>query len=126
MTIAPKLACADCGQIETECRLEITEQGKTLCCDCLYNEKHPDATCYRCGIELYSRGIVLCGGGDECETWYCAACHADGTDDCPLCCDWVDQRDAPNVRPYKKCCVCGDRKSCGNYQENDWFCEDCG
>lgn len=39
---------------------------------------------------------------------------------------WVDDRDAPNVMPYKKCALCGDRKSCGNYTEdNDWNCEDC-
>jgi hypothetical protein len=39
--------------------------------------------------------------------------------------EMVDDRDAPNIYPYKKCSVCGERKSCGNYQENDWFCEDC-
>jgi len=38
----------------------------------------------------------------------------------------VDARDAPNIYPYKKCSDCGERKSCGNYKENDWFCEDCG
>ena len=32
--IAPKLACADCGQVETECRLELVG-GKVMCCDCL-------------------------------------------------------------------------------------------
>jgi len=37
----------------------------------------------------------------------------------------VDDRDAPNILPYKKCCVCGERKSCGKYMENDWFCENC-
>jgi hypothetical protein len=37
----------------------------------------------------------------------------------------VDARDAPNIYPYKKCSVCGERKSCGNYKENDWFCEGC-
>ena len=35
--IAPKSACADCGQIETECRLELVG-GKVMCCDCLYPE----------------------------------------------------------------------------------------
>jgi hypothetical protein len=40
--IKMKLACADCGQVETECHLEITEQGKTLCCDCLYPENQND------------------------------------------------------------------------------------
>ena len=37
----------------------------------------------------------------------------------------VDDRDAPNVYPYKKCCECGDRQSCGMYVEDDWFCQDC-
>jgi len=32
--IAPKSACADCGQVETECRLELVG-GKVMCCDCL-------------------------------------------------------------------------------------------
>lgn len=37
----------------------------------------------------------------------------------------VDDRDAPNIYPYKKCCECDERKSCGNYREDCWFCEDC-
>ena len=91
--IKMKLACADCGQVETECHLEITEQGKTLCCDCLYIENHPDATCHRCETKLYSKTLVMCGGGGgECETWYCATCHADGTHDCPVC-DHEDEDD---------------------------------
>lgn len=86
--ITPKPACFACGQVETECHLEITAEGKTLCCDCLYIENHPDATCHRCDKKLYSKTLVLCGGGGgECETWYCATCHADGTHDCPVCGD---------------------------------------
>jgi hypothetical protein len=30
-------ACADCGQIETECCLKL-KGGKVMCCDCLYPE----------------------------------------------------------------------------------------
>jgi len=38
----------------------------------------------------------------------------------------VDDRDAPNIYPYKKCTECGERKSCGLYDDdNKWFCEDC-
>lgn len=37
----------------------------------------------------------------------------------------VDDYEAPNTYPYKKCCECGDRKSCGSYKEQDWYCEDC-
>lgn len=38
---------------------------------------------------------------------------------------YVDQRDSPNVLPYKKCYECDGRSSCGNYVEDDWICEDC-
>lgn len=38
----------------------------------------------------------------------------------------VDDVDAPNVYPYKKCSECSERKSCGNYtNEKKWCCEDC-
>jgi len=37
----------------------------------------------------------------------------------------VDKRDAPNIYPYKSCCNCGERMSCGSYQDDDWFCEYC-
>lgn len=38
----------------------------------------------------------------------------------------IDDPEAPNVYPYKKCCECGERKSCGQYDDCcNWFCEDC-
>ena len=37
----------------------------------------------------------------------------------------VDDRDAPNTYPYKKCSLCGERSSCGQYKEDDWVCEGC-
>jgi hypothetical protein len=38
----------------------------------------------------------------------------------------VDDYDAPNVLPYKKCSECGNRSSCGNYNtDKQWLCEDC-
>ena len=38
----------------------------------------------------------------------------------------VDQRDSPNVAPYKKCAFCHERSSCGNYTNDDqWKCESC-
>ena len=37
----------------------------------------------------------------------------------------VDRRDAPNIYPYKKCSDCGERKSCGHYVEDEWYCDDC-
>jgi hypothetical protein len=40
--------------------------------------------------------------------------------------EWrVDEYESPNVYPYKKCSDCGERKSCGSYQDDCWFCEDC-
>jgi len=39
----------------------------------------------------------------------------------------VDDFDAPNIYPYKKCSVCSERSSCGNYNEDkQWICEGCG
>jgi len=38
----------------------------------------------------------------------------------------VDQRDSPNIAPYKKCAFCHERSSCGNYTDDDqWKCESC-
>lgn len=37
----------------------------------------------------------------------------------------VDDRDAPNIYPYKMCCECDERKSCGQYRDNFWVCEEC-
>jgi len=52
--IAPKSACADCGQIETECHLELVG-GKVMCCDCIdpkpteEEEEEEEDTCECCG-----------------------------------------------------------------------------
>jgi len=37
----------------------------------------------------------------------------------------VDDRDAPNIYPYKKCGECDERKSCGKYRDDKWVCEEC-
>lgn len=68
-TIAPaeikmKLACADCGQVETECRLEITEQGEVVCCDCLYPENQNDDTA---SVEEDDDETVSVVSEDTCE-----------------------------------------------------------
>ena len=37
-----------------------------------------------------------------------------------------DDIDAPNIYPYKKCSVCSERSSCGNYNDDkQWICESC-
>ena len=51
-----------------------------------FDRKYPDACCHRCEEKLSSDTVVMCGGGGgDCETWYCAACHEEGTDDCDVC-----------------------------------------
>jgi hypothetical protein len=38
----------------------------------------------------------------------------------------VDDYDAPNIFPYKKCSACGERCSCGSYTtDKQWLCEGC-
>ena len=51
-----------------------------------FDSKYPNATCFRCEKKVDGESVVYCGGGGgECETWYCADCYEDGTDDCPVC-----------------------------------------
>ena len=51
-----------------------------------FNENYPNACCHRCSVALDGKTVVYCGGGGgACETWYCAACHEEGTDDCDVC-----------------------------------------
>ena len=49
IAICHNRVCADCGQPENECALEITEQDKLVCCDCLYPEEEEEDTCECCG-----------------------------------------------------------------------------
>lgn len=79
-------------------------------------KKEQYATCEECERLCYTGGTH-----EEGEEYYCADCGVEVE-----CEDFdPDARDAPNWFPYKKCSVCGERKSCGNYRENDWFCENC-
>ena len=89
-TIAPaeikmKLACADCGQVETECRLEITEQGKTLCCDCLYPENQKISSCPDCwndytDAQIESGEVVPCNRCYKCFVGDCGKTNCDCDD----------------------------------------------
>jgi hypothetical protein len=99
-----------------------------------FDRKYPKAKCHRCETAVSGATVVYCGGGGgACETWFCAACHADGTHDC--CADDeeddeeeddVDDVDAPNHFPYKMCSECSERKSCGSYNADmKWLCETC-
>lgn len=109
-------------------------------------KKDQYATCEECGRYCYTGGEHEEGEEYICEDCEEEECCRDCGNECGECdCDYgnpelarlrdgeeeeeeeidVDDRDAPNCFPYKKCSVCGERKSCGNYRENDWFCENC-
>jgi hypothetical protein len=53
--------------------------------DIWFDNQYPNASCLRCDKKLNSSTVVFCGGGGDCETWYCYDCHADGTYDCVVC-----------------------------------------
>ena len=60
---------------------------------------------------------------------YCDGCEAVRHNNITDWCESlnVDDRDSPNVFPYKKCGSCHERSSCGNYTNDGvWLCEDCG
>lgn len=50
-----------------------------------FDRKYPNCSCHRCDKKLDSKSVVFCGGGGDCETWYCKTCHKKGTVDCPVC-----------------------------------------
>jgi hypothetical protein len=115
-----------------------------------------DCLCGVCGVDLEAQCSGACDGKErkcvcsECgdkdedfdveddEYYYCEKheqpkYNKDGLK-CSACIESedeeedfdVDDVDAPNCLPYKKCSVCEERKSCGNYNDNKiWFCEDC-
>jgi len=85
-------------------------------------------------------------GYNEDNEWFCSACREKVMEYVIKCCDGsgcneclssdeeeeedgvlpVDDVDAPNTFPYKKCSNCEERRSCGNYNNDRvWFCEDC-
>ena len=100
--IKMKLACADCGQVETECRLEITEQGKTLCCDCLYPEhqkNEEEFSCGNCG-HIFENEEDWSGRCDEHSCHYCEC-------DCSACADDEDDDETVSVVSEDTCECCG-------------------
>jgi hypothetical protein len=78
-----------------------------------FDRKYPDACCHRCEEKLSSDTVVMCGGGGgDCETWYCAACHEEGTDDCDVCAAMNNEDDHVHIdgcgdaEGYFKCPRC--------------------
>jgi hypothetical protein len=83
-------------------------------------KKDQYATCEGCERYCYTGGEH-----DEEEEYLCEDCDEECGSEVSEEFN-VDDRDAPNIFPYKKCSVCGERKSCGNYDdENNWYCENC-
>ena len=95
------------------CATKMTETITCVDCDKMYskNTLDPVYCCDGCGCYTCDECHVV----DEQSKVYCVCC--DQTD--------VDDYEAPNIYPYKKCSACGDRKSCGSYVEKDWFCGEC-
>lgn len=80
-------------------------------CEC-FNDQTKQSNCRKCdgcGIcdNCWDSGKRIAGSNGEIKTLT------------------VDDHDAPNIYPYKKCCDCEERKSCGSYKDDRWFCEDC-
>ena len=71
----------------------------------------------------FGRCVCLCSCGRllrDCR-YTCARWNCDDDEQVD-----VDDFEAPNIYPYKKCTKCEERKSCGSYDEDrKWLCEDC-
>ena len=108
--------CQECCEDQQENWNEESEEeeGKCDCCEASLGEDE-HIFCFTRGDEEKTMCRVC---GDDTHEEMKAEGWMRDDDDC-------DDRDAPNVYPYKKCSVCGERKSCGNYKENDWYCETC-
>jgi hypothetical protein len=115
--IAPKLACADCGQVETECRLERLVGGKVMCCDCLYPENQED-----------DDETVSVESEDTCECCGRPYDHRNPHRQSEMC-DCVQNDDGTLSRPEEEVYgVCGDCGKEGKFigqEGDDWTCEEC-
>lgn len=50
-----------------------------------FDRKYPNCSCFRCEKKLNAKTVRNCGGGGDCETWYCEDCWNAGTHDCAVC-----------------------------------------
>lgn len=101
-----KCVCGECGDKDEENEDDYTCKGCKGVFN-VYDEDHKGGICLDCGMCGAECGCI-CECGDKGEDFD------------------VDDVDAPNTFPYKKCSVCEMRKSCGNYDEDKrWFCENC-
>ena len=106
--------CSDCKK-EFSCG-NMDVDGNWRCDECYdpdeytedeiyFNENYPNASCLRCDVALDGKTVVYCKHDDygQCETWYCDACHEEGTDDCPIyLADKEDEEDEEKEETPKK------------------------
>jgi hypothetical protein len=138
--IAPKSACADCGQIETECHLELVG-GKVMCCDCIdpkpteeeEEEEEEESVCDDEQRSYGGRGAPAPESDDEEEVCECCCCDAPLDEDEHI---FIFTR---GNEEKTVCQMCGEDlhegwKACGwkrddeedEEDEEDCECPDCG
>lgn len=71
--------------IKSDLHKQVSAAAEKHIGDVWFDRQYPDASCLRCETKLNSKTVVMCGGGGDCETWYCSTCHAEGTHDCDVC-----------------------------------------
>jgi hypothetical protein len=114
-------ACSFCCDKTPDDKLVATVDGKYICVECVedYNADHHDSAyeeCDGCNKGFLSPHESGCHP-TPCEI-FCSGCQ--------ITANLVDERDHPNIFPYKKCVDCHERSSCGNYtNDNVWQCESC-
>jgi hypothetical protein len=124
--------------------MEEEKEDPSCSCDaCVVHKANPSANeCGICEDALHDWVGIEClemndGSGDEmtvcCDCWQSNKStlkeegweNQDGSDSEESEPD-VDDYDAPNIFPYKKCSACGERCSCGSYTtDKQWLCEGC-
>lgn len=105
------------------------KDGKEVCRECAGDPEHnPDGSDVKC-FWCNSRWVDTFD--PDHNAWIHKECDPNYQgDDNQWVCGWcnidVDDYDAPNIYPYKKCSVCSERSSCGSYNsDKQWVCEGC-
>ncbi len=111
IAICHNRVCADCGQPENECALEITEQDKLVCCDCLYPEEEEEDTCECCGKPYDDRSnhylwemcdCVQNDDGTLSRPEVCEECGVPETDECRPDCAYQARRQREEEEEHRQ------------------------
>jgi hypothetical protein len=128
--VEPRYTCVECetaGLLIAEIEMRASD-AEVVCLSCHENEKeenwfdgkYPEANCHRCEKKVKGSTVVYCNHEEGCETWYCADCHADNTDDCPLR-DHCQQCNAIMKDDHEGWWCNEDGEAIGG----DWYCAPC-